>query len=63
VAIGAKIVRIVAGWGGNVIHVDVPPGTTKIAISVGTPGARCPSAPLDSLPSVSATLRPGVGGT
>jgi hypothetical protein len=56
--IDARTVPISAGWGGNVIPVDLRPGTTKIKISVDTPRVRCPSAPLASLPSVSATLRP-----
>ncbi len=42
----------------NVIHVVLAPGTTKAEITVVTPGVRCASATVDSLPSVSANLTP-----
>ena len=40
------------------VPVDVPPGTTKINISVDTPDVRCQSTPLNTLPSISAHLVP-----
>jgi hypothetical protein len=58
VTIDTRTVAISAGRGGNVIPVDLRPGTTKIEISVDTPRVRCQSVPLVSLPSVSASLRP-----
>ncbi|MDQ1520098.1 MAG: hypothetical protein QOI55_1171, partial [Actinomycetota bacterium] len=45
------------------VPIDVRPGTTTITISVDTPGVRCESVPLDSLPSVSAALHPVLAST
>jgi hypothetical protein len=40
------------------VTIELPPGTTRARIDVATPGVRCESVPLDSLPSVAARLRP-----
>jgi hypothetical protein len=56
-----RAVPISLGRRNNVITMDVEPGTTTIAISVITPGVRCRSVPADSLPSISATMRPTEG--
>jgi hypothetical protein len=58
VTIGSRQVPIETDRRVNIIPVLLPPGTTKAAISVETPGVRCKSVLVDSLPSVSATLRP-----
>jgi hypothetical protein len=58
VTINARAVPISAGRRGNVIPVALPPGRSTIEISVDTPGVRCQSVPVASLPSVSASLRP-----
>jgi phosphoglycerol transferase len=58
VTINARTVPISSGRRGNVIPVDLPPGTTTIKISVNTRGVRCQSVPVVSLPSVSAVLGP-----
>lgn len=58
VTINTRTVPISAGRRGNVMPVDLPPGTTKIKISVDTPGVRCQSVPVVALPAVAASLRP-----
>jgi hypothetical protein len=58
VTINARTVPISAGRRGNAIPVELPPGRSTIEISVDTPGVRCQSVPVVSLPSVSASLRP-----
>ena len=58
VTVDGRRVAIAAGRRANVIPVNVAPGTTKVKISVTTPGVRCRSVPSDFLPSVSATLVP-----
>jgi hypothetical protein len=40
------------------LWVELPPGTTTVAIKVLTPGLRCGSAPVDALPTVSARVKP-----
>jgi hypothetical protein len=56
--INTRVVPIKSGWNGNLISVDLAPGTTSILLAVQTPGVRCRSTPTATLPSVSATLRP-----
>jgi phosphoglycerol transferase len=41
------------------VTITLPPGTTRARVEVATPGVRCQSVPLDSLPSVAARLRRG----
>ena len=60
VTVGGRAVAIKAGT--NLVPVDLAPGTTKIPVSVVTPGVRCHSVPADWLPTISATLTPPVPG-
>ena len=55
--LGSRSVSIRADGLSQRMLIDVAPGTTKIKVSVETRGVRCESAPPDTLPSVSATLR------
>jgi DUF917 family protein len=57
VTINGRSVAIATGFQGNHIAVDIPPGTTRIKISVITPAVRCAAVPLNSLPITSAELR------
>ena len=57
VTINGRSVAIATGYRGNRIAVDIPPGTTRIKISVKTPGVRCAAVPLNALPITSAELR------
>jgi phosphoglycerol transferase len=61
VTVGGRRVPINAG-DPNAVPVDVAPGTTKIRISVQTPGVRCGSVPAALLPTISASLTPAVPG-
>jgi len=56
VTIGTRTALISAGRA-NFISVNIPPGTTRIDVSVDTPGVRCGSTPTSAFPSVSASLR------
>ena len=58
VTIRSRKVPITTHAGRNVIRVTLPPGTTRAEIAVVTPGVRCASASVDSLPTVSAGLEP-----
>jgi hypothetical protein len=61
VAINGRAVRVSTRRRGTVVPVDVPPGTTTIAISVDTPGVRCGATPSNTLPSIS--VRFGTSGS
>jgi phosphoglycerol transferase len=57
VTISGRRIRFKSGWRGNLIPVTLAPGTTKVHISVDTPGVRCGSTPDNELPSVNASYR------
>jgi hypothetical protein len=59
--VDGRAIPISAGRRAHVVAVELSPGTTEIEISVHTPGVRCQSVPVDSLPAVSASLRPVPG--
>jgi phosphoglycerol transferase len=58
IAIHTETVPITAASNGNLIPVDLTPGTTTVNIFVNTPDVRCQSTPSASLPAVSASLGP-----
>jgi hypothetical protein len=57
VTIAGKRSAISADDEKHLFPVDVPPGTSTIQISVRTPGVRCESTPLDTLPRITIDLR------
>jgi len=61
VTVNGQRISIAAGYRTNVIPVDLAPGTTRVRISIGTPGVRCRSVPTNVLPTISATLLPATG--
>ncbi len=58
VTIHSRKVPISTHAGLNVIRVTLPPGMTNVEIAVVTPGVRCASASVISLPTISASLEP-----